>query len=263
MGFRRELAEAVPEHRVRFVGHPEHVHQVPHLIHMVMGRGLLRADGGAITLEPRHSVLLAPGVPHALDLDDHSIALGPFLSPRNSPVERVRRLGVVPEITHLMLARLAAQPHTDEQVALFTESLDHTIADLHTDEFAVPLPVHPTARQIAAAATGSAETLTTLCDRAGMSTRQVQRLFVDETGLTFHSWRTRHRLNRAIRGLRGGSSCESAAHTAGYSGRASLLRALSRESGIPLEDLRDDPLARLTPGPAGMVGHRSRPPETP
>lgn len=246
MGFRRELADAVPENRVRFVGHPEHVHDVPHLIHMVMGRGHLRVDGETITLEPRTSVLLAPHVPHAMELDEHSIALGPFLSHRNSPVERVRRLGVVPEITHLMLARLAAQPYTDEQVALFTESLDEILTDLHTDEFAAPLPVHPTARQIAVASTESADTLVSLCADAGISTRQAQRLFVEETGLSFHRWRTRRRLNRAIRALRGGSSTEGAARAAGYAGRGSLLRALSRETGIPLESLRVDPLAHLT-----------------
>ncbi|MGN0100272.1 MAG: helix-turn-helix domain-containing protein [Dietzia sp.] len=245
MGFRRELADAVPENRVRFVGHPEHVHEVPHLVHMVMGRGHLRVDGESITLEPRTSVLLAPLVPHSLELDEHSIALGPFLSHRASPVERVRRLGVVPEITHLMLARLAAQPYTDEQVAPFTDGLEEILAHLHTDEFAAPLPVHPTARQIAAAATGTADTLASLCAGAGISTRQVQRLFLAETGLPFHRWRTRRRLNRAIRSLRGGSSAEGAARAAGYSGRGSLLRALSRETGVPVELLRDDPLGHL------------------
>ena len=112
MGFTRELAMAVPESRVRFFGHPEHTHQVPHIVHMVMGRGHLTVDGSGITLEPRTSVLLAPGVPHALELDRHSIALGPFLSPRNTPVERVRRLGVVPAITDL-IADGAADNRTD------------------------------------------------------------------------------------------------------------------------------------------------------
>lgn len=243
VGFTRELAMAVPESRVRFFGHPEHVHDVPHIVHMVMGRGRLSVDGVVVVLEPRTSVLLAPGVPHALDLDEHSIALGPFLSPRNAPVERVRRLGVVPAITDLMLARLAAQPYTDEQITLFTDSLDDIVTSLLSDAFAVPPPVHPTARQIALVAADSPDSLSELCDEFGISPRQAQRLFLSETGLTFHQWRTRRRLNRAVRALQGGSSGESAARAAGYANRAGLLRALSRESGIAVETLRGDPLA--------------------
>lgn len=251
MGFTRELAMAVPESRVRFFGHPEHTHQVPHIVHMVMGRGHLTVDGSGITLEPRTSVLLAPGVPHALELDRHSIALGPFLSPRNTPVERVRRLGVVPAITDLMLARLAAQPYTHEQVTLFTDRLDDIVSALLSEAFAVPSPVHPTARQVAELAVDSPDTQASLCERFSISPRQIQRLFLAETGLTFQQWRTRSRLNVAVRALRGGSSSESAARTAGFTDRAALLRALSRECDTPIDELRRDPLARLRrPGPS-------------
>lgn len=249
---------AVPESRVRFFGHPEHVHDVPHIVHMVMGRGRLRIDGSVVVLEPRTSVLLAPGVPHALDLDEHSIALGPFLSPRNTPVDRVRRLGVVPAITDLMLARLAAQPYTDEQIDVFTGSLDVIVTGLLSDAFAVPMPVHPTARQIAQVASDSPDSLSDLCNGAGISPRQIQRLFLDETGLTFHQWRTRRRLNRAIRALQGGSSGESAARAAGYTERAGLLRALSRETGVSVAALRVDPLVGLrTPGTTTAPGART------
>lgn len=253
---------AVPESRVRFFGHSEHSHEVPHIVHMVMGRGRLTVDGSVVTLEPRASVLLAPGVPHALVLDEHSIALGPFLSPRNTPVERVRRLGVVPALTDLMLARLAAQPYTHEQVTLFTDSLDDIVSALLTEAFAVPTPAHPTARQIAEVATDSSATLAELCGWFSISPRQIQRLFLGETGLTFQQWRTRTRLNVAIRALRGGSSGESAARSAGFANRAGLLRALSRECGTPIDDLRIDPLAclrRPDEAPADVDRGRSRP----
>lgn len=258
MGFRRELATAVPENRVRFVGHPEHVHDVPHLIHMVMGRGTLTVDGERIALEPRNSVWLAAGVSHALSLYEHSIALGPLLDPRTSPAERMRRLGVVPAITDLMLARLAAQPHTEQQRALFTDSLDEILTTLDTDRFAAPMPVHPTVAQIAESAIDSPATLSALCDRMGMSTRQAQRIFATETGMSFHRWRTRRRLNRALRSLRSGSTAESAARAAGFATRSSLLRALSRESGTPLDTLRANPLACLpTPPERPAIAERN------
>lgn len=245
MGFRRELATSVPENSVRFTGHPKHVHDVPHLVHMVMGRGTLTVDDERIVLGPRSSVWLDAGVPHAMSLDEHSIALGPFLDPHNTPGIRIRRLGVVPAITDLMLARLAAQPHTDQQCALFSDSLGDILTAISTDEFVTPVPVHPTVYQIAESSVDSPATLATLCDQVGMSPRQVQRIFAAETGMGFHRWRNRRRLNRALRSMRSGSSAESAARIAGFSGRASLLRALSRESGVPLAALRANPLAGL------------------
>lgn len=254
MGFRRDLASAVPENRLRFTGHPEHVHEVPHLVHMIMGRGVLSVDGAKITLEPRTSAWLAADVPHALALDEHSIALGPFLSPHVTPVGRVRCLGVVPAITDLMLARLAAQPTTDEQCALFTDGLDEILLAQSTDQFDAPMPVHPTVVQIAEIAVDSPATLAVLCQRVGLSTRQAQRIFVAETGMSFHRWRTRRRLNRAVRSMRNGSTGESAARVAGFATRASLLRALSRESGVPVDDLRADPLAHLPLHAATTVG---------
>ncbi|GAA2105711.1 hypothetical protein GCM10009823_31280 [Brevibacterium salitolerans] len=256
MGFRREFATVVPETAMRFTGHPMHAHDRPHLVHLVMGRGRLTADGTDILLEPRTSVWLAADVPHAVRLEEHSIVLGPVLAGHVAPAVRVQRLGAVPGITRLMLARMAAEPRTPEQCAVFTDGLEELLLQLRVEAFPAVMPVHPVAARIAEAAVSSPAPLAALCARVGMSERQVQRIFADETGMSFSRWRTRRRLSEAVRGLRGGASATSAARAAGFATRAGLLRALSRESAVPVEVLREDPLAAVPRrGDSGLRQH--------
>lgn len=231
MGFDRALALAVPENAVRFLGHAEHVHDSPQLVHMVMGHGVLTAPGYRIELEPRNSVWIRAGVPHALELADHSIALGPLMGQEVAPDRPAAVLGVVPAITDLMLARLAAGPTTCEQRDLFTRSLEAVLCSLAQDDFPVPLPTHATARRIGLDACAVPElTLSFLCSRHGISSRHVQRLFRQQTGMSFTRWRRRRLLGRAVRSMRGGSSPGAAARAAGFGSRAHLMRALQQES---------------------------------
>ena len=239
------LGAVVPENSIRFLGHDTHVHDEPHLVHVVTGTGELVADGHAMTLRTHESVWLAPHVPHALRLPGDSMALGPLLSPGVEPPSRVHRLGVVPAVTSLLTATMCAAPTTPEQVAPFRAALEAVLRGVARDYFPLTMPAHPVARAVAADARRGSGTLDELADRRRASARHVQRLFVEETGLAFGRWRTRAHLNVAIARLRGGSHLDAAAHAAGYASRAGLLRALSRETGLPVADLAHDPVAAL------------------
>lgn len=244
MGFDPHLARTVPESTVRFEGHAEHVHDEPHLIHVVMGKGVLTVPGGRRVLEPRSSVWMDGRVPHALELSEHTIALGPILELSVRPPEPLVMLGVMPAITDLMLARLAAEPYTPEQRAVFTRALGRILLDLDEDPFAVPEPTHAVARTIGREAQQHGETtLQYLCARHQVSTRHVQRLFLEQTGVSFRTWRTRRALGVAARSLREGASRAAAARVGGFSSASALLRALSRHTGTPEVELRRDPLA--------------------
>lgn len=78
-----------------------------------------------------------------------------------------------------------------------------------------------------------------------MSARQVQRIFVTETGWPFSRWRGRARLNAAVAHLAGGGDLAVAARLSGFSTRAGLVKALSRETGIAADRLTADPRAAL------------------
>lgn len=224
-----QLRHVVPENALRMTGHPEHSHTEPHLIHVVMGTAHLLVDGDPVVLHARESLWLAPGVPHAAHYDAGSLVLGPMLSPATQPLSRVQPLGVVPAVTEIMLAILGAAPTTAEEVSHFRRALDAALQDLGADHFALVMPTHPKAAAVARQARFSPETVAELAARHGYSARQLQRIFLAETGLAFHRWRVRARLNVALAKLRGGASTLQAAKAAGYATHSGLLKALRRE----------------------------------
>ncbi|SEC04018.1 helix-turn-helix domain-containing protein [Arthrobacter woluwensis] len=239
------LKHLVPENSVRFIGHATHSHEEPHLIHVAVGAAHLDVAGEAVTLHARESLWLAPRVPHAARYEPGSLVLGPFLSPGTVPPTPVYRLGHLPALTTVMTTILGVAPQTSEQVAHLRSALDEILTDLVTEHFALNRPRHPVGAAIAREAAISHETLGAIAARHGISARQVQRIFADETGFPFHRWRVRARLNAALARLRAGESVTRAATAAGFGTRSGLLKALSRETGGPA-----GPLLNSLTGPA-------------
>ncbi|MFC7619825.1 cupin domain-containing protein [Microlunatus sp. GCM10028923] len=240
------LERVVTKNSIRFLGHEEHRHDVPHLIHVVRGTARLTVDGEPLRLHEGESVWLAAEVPHAMRLPAGSLAVGPMLSPDHAPAgARVRRLGVLPALSALITTILGAAPETADEVAPFRRALEDLLDGLDAPHFWVREPTHPVARLIGNEAVTGTETLDRIADRHYLSVRQVQRIFLDQTGLPFARWRTRSRLNRAVAALRAGRDLDAARLAAGYATRTGLLRALSRESGLPERTLAADPLGSL------------------
>ncbi|WP_166822663.1 helix-turn-helix domain-containing protein [Brevibacterium limosum] len=70
--------------------------------------------------------------------------------------------------------------------------------------------------------------LTAVAARHSMSKRHVERIVKDNLGTSFVQWRTRRRLNLALRRIRAGSTAASAARSVGYRGSDGLIRAAAR-----------------------------------
>lgn len=240
-----DLVGAVPENSIRFLGHEPHTHDVPHLIHVVTGSADITVEGHTVRLRSHENLWLAAEVEHAARYEPGSIVLGPFLSAGTTPPRRAQRVGVVPQITQVMRLVLAAAPCGEDQVRPFRSALDEALRTLGDQRFfALPVPDHPAARAVARRA-ATRSTLAELAREQCTSPRQIQRVFQAETGLPFRQWRARARLNVAITRLRVGDSLTVAAHVAGYASRASLLKALSRETGIAERALAEHPIEAL------------------
>lgn len=240
------LGTVVTENAIRFLGHDTHEHDEPHLIYVVSGNAWLSADGEEWRLGRHQAVWLASRVPHALRIEPGGMALGPFLNLSDQPRCRVQPLGAVPAIVEVMTTTLGAAPTTAEQVEPFRQALGRVLKGISRQYFPVVLPAHPAVRALAREALRTpAATLEQLAGRHRMSARQVQRVFLDETGLPFTRWRNRARMNAAVEHLRGGGELTAAARAAGYATRAGLLRALSRESGVPVSALTTDAVGAL------------------
>ncbi|MGK9148081.1 AraC family transcriptional regulator [Plantibacter flavus] len=240
----RTLATVVPENSVRFLGHDTHEHDEPHLVYAAAGTVELTVDDEVLTLRRGEAVWLAPFVPHAVRLSDGGMALGPMLHADVVPGQRFRVLGVVPALVDVMTTVLGAAPSGD-QIEPFRSAIGEILQRLQRQYFAVIAPTHPVGRRLAREAVRSPYTLVQLSERHHLSPRQVQRIFLDETGLPFARWRSRARMNAAVAHLEGGGSPSSAARLAGYSTRAGLLRALSRETGVALDVLAAAPVEAL------------------
>ena len=232
------LAMLAPEAAYRFLGHHRHSHRLPHVIYVVTGSATLDIDGERVTLAAQEAVWLAPDVPHAARYSPGSLVLGPLLSPTTIPPEPVRRLGSLPALTAVMTALVGIAPSTSEEIAVFRSAIDDVLTQVSGPHFALPTPRHPVAAAIAAEAPISAESLDLLAARHGTSVRHVQRLFLSETGIPFRQWRVRARLNIAIDRLRAGASVRRAALASGYATPSGLKKALHREAGLDVADLR-------------------------
>ncbi len=243
------LAAVVPDNAIRFLGHDTHEHDEPHLIHVVSGRVRVVADGRPYTLEEKESLWLAARVPHSMTvLSEDGLALGPVLPAQVSPVQRVRRLGAVPAISEVLTASMVAAPASPEQVQPFRLALSQVLATLGRQYFAMVLPLHPVARAVAQDARRSRTSLAELARRHHMSERQLQRVFLEQTGLSFAQWRTRSRLNLAISELCEGADLPAAAARAGFADRSGLVKALVRETGVDADAWRRDPHAAFERG---------------
>ncbi|MGO3325386.1 helix-turn-helix domain-containing protein [Gordonia sp. (in: high G+C Gram-positive bacteria)] len=232
------LATIVPENSIRFLGHDTHSHDEPHLVYVGAGSARLVIDGERVILGTHESVWLAPNVPHSARYSPGSLVLGPMLSPSTLPPEPVHRLGAVPAVTAVMTAILGAAPTTVDEVRVFRAALDDVLTRLVRPFFALPAPTHPVALAVARELPFSAESLDVIAARHRISGRHLQRLFVAETGIAFRQWRVRARLNIAIDRLREGSSVTQAARAAGYETGSGLRKALLREAGCEVDDLR-------------------------
>lgn len=240
------LGSTVAENSIRFLGHAEHEHDQPHVVYVVSGSAVLTVDGVDLPLRTHEAAWLQAHVPHAVRVRDGGMLLGPMLEGHVAPSVRVVLLGQVPALIDVMTTSMVAAPASMDEVLPFRRALGRVLLNASRPYFRIAWPEHPAARRLAGAALTGTAPLDRLAHEHRMSTRQVQRVFLAETGLSFSRWRTRARLNPAIAHLLGGGDLDAAAQRAGFSTRAGLLKALSRESGLSLETLREDPAEALS-----------------
>lgn len=238
---------AARTHAIRFHGHEPHSHPVPHLVYMVAGEGVLSVDAHRLTLRQGQAAWLPADIVHGLQLAAGGMAIGPMLAPSAVPPQaRTHLLGPIPALSEFVTVLLCAAPETDEERAPFRAGLEELLRAITREYFPLVLPRHPVAHSIALEAARFDGTLDELAERQFASVRHVQRLFVEETGLTFARWRTRARLNLAIVSLRAGEGLPAAMAISGFATRHGLLKALNRECGLTPEQLLADPAAELS-----------------
>jgi AraC-like DNA-binding protein len=96
---------------------------------------------------------------------------------------------------------------------------------------------------------GDQSTLTQICKGIGASKRTIERLFQEETGMTFGKWRQQLRLMHAMRLLADGAKVTLAAVEAGYSTPSAFISMFRKAWGTT-------PTRCFAPGPLSNSGMR-------
>jgi AraC-like DNA-binding protein/quercetin dioxygenase-like cupin family protein len=141
----------------------------------------------------------------------------------------------MPEVNQALLARLSEPPHlplkarrnAEELVSWLLQPVTLSTVDL-------PLPTDDRTRRVAElilAEPSDTRSLEEWGHTVGASARNLSRLFVGETGLTFAEWRLRARMRRAIEWLAADHSVASVSRRVGYATPSAFVQAFRRELG--------------------------------
>lgn len=230
----RSLALGIP-HRHAI---DEHAHAWPQLVFATTGLLTVDAEHRSWIVPTARALWVPPNLPHALRATgtvhlrtiyvrpDHArrlprectvVAVSPFL--RELVVLIVGR-GLLDE----------ARPTDRRLVGVLLDQL----ADLPRVPLALRLPTDERARRVAERVLehpGGAESLAELGARSGASKRTLERLFQQDTGMTFGRWRQQVRLFHALELLTQGRSVTATALDVGYDSTSAFIAMFRKALG--------------------------------
>jgi AraC-like DNA-binding protein len=217
---------------------PAHAHDRDQLVYASKGVMTIRTDAGAWVTPPQRAVWIPAGVSHRIAMSGAVSMRTLYFRPRL--VRGVPRACCVVKVSSLLrelILHACALPAVDGG-----RLADRHLIGMLSDQIRafpalpleLPMPTEPRARRVAerlAADPGASESLSRTCRQAGAGRRTVERVFVEETGLSLGKWRQQLRLLHALRLLGGGTPIAQAALDAGYSTSSAFAVAFRKAFG--------------------------------
>ena len=216
-----------------------HGHRWGQLIYAGSGVMRVRSGGTMWIVPPARAVWVPAGTEHEIHgLGDFAMRTLYFPGGMVAHLPgQCTAFDVTPLLRELVLELVERCPIGDADEAdlrLAQVGID-LIGEAHTLPLQLPLPRDPRALRLAERlqeAPASSAELPQLASQTGASVRTIQRLFLDETGLSFSAWRQRLRLLHGATLLGGGMSVTNAALDAGYSGTSAFVAAFRKHFGF-------------------------------
>ena len=218
---------------------PEHAHGSDQLIYAIAGVMEVHS-GQSMWLMPPHFALWIPA------RTQHRIEMMSAVSMRTLYVRR-GLVNVAPAgcaVLHVspLLRELILETVRTGQLRMKCR-LEQALRDLIVSQIEkaspvptfVTLPRDPRALEIAKAVVSNpaqSSTLATLCARAGVSVRTIERVFQKDVGADFASWRRQLRLTKAVELLVMGSSVKEVSFRVGYRQSSAFVEAFRRTFGM-------------------------------
>lgn len=221
--------EIIPPHN-----HPEH-----QLAFASCGVMTIHTDAGAWVVPTERAVWIPAGTTHSISMSGRVSLRTVYVKPglrRGLPLG-CQVMAVSPLLRELILHACRFK-HLRRSVLS-----QRSVIDLMLDQLAVatapavrlPQPSDARAVRVAraiAANPGDRRTLAALCRDCGASKRTVERLFLQETRMTFARWRQQQRLLHSMQRLASGDKVTTAALDAGYSSVSAFVSMFRKQLGV-------------------------------
>nr|WP_249344267.1 helix-turn-helix transcriptional regulator [Corallococcus exiguus] len=215
-----------------------HAHRESQLMYLVRGEMICEASNALWIVPPQSALWIPGGVTHRIrgraPLEGYSV----FLKPRSAPnlPKDCCAVSVTPLFRELLL-RLATRPALYDlkgpDARLVTVLLDE-LATVSIEKHRLPMPSDPRLRRLVdamAAEPAIGVTTKTWAKRIGVSERTLNRVLVEETGLSFGRWRQQLHIILAIQKLSRDATVQNVALDLGYENASSFVTMFRKALG--------------------------------
>jgi AraC-like DNA-binding protein len=217
---------------------PEHSHPEDQLLFASKGVMTLRTKQGVWVVPPMRAMWIPGDTPHSVSMSGQVSMRTLYLLPklcRTLPA-RCFVMNVSALLKELILhackfSKLSKKTATERRIV---ELLVDQLKGVESVPLQLPHPVDSRAKRVMEALfanPGDQRTLEKLCKDCGASKRTVQRLFLEETKMTFAKWRQQLRLLHGMQLLASGEKVTAAALEAGYSSTSAFISMFRKQLG--------------------------------
>lgn len=217
---------------------PQHFHEVDQILYGISGvMAVTTAEG--MWIVPQHRAVWIPAKTiHSIEIWGPLTMKTLYLKPRllNQLGRRSCLLNVSPLLKELLLevcnlGRLSRKTPTHARLmGVIKDQLERS----HLVPLQLPMPSDPRAIRVAKlslADPSDRRPLTDLCKECGASKRTIERLFLEEAGITFGRWRQQSALVRAIQLLAEGNKVTNVALEIGYNSPSAFIAMFKKLMG--------------------------------
>ena len=215
---------------------PEHSHPWRQLLYAASGAMTVRAGRSTWLIPPGKAVWIPAGLAHSIRMWGEVDMRTLYLRDAAAGPDACRVLSVTPLLRELILRVVdwvALDARDPGHVRLLAVLIDEMSRAPETP-LLLPMPSDPRACAIAARVLddpGANAPIDLLARRAGASRRTAERLFRDQTGLSFGLWQQKARMLSAVRLLAEGRPVTDVAFDSGYSSVSAFIAAFKRTFG--------------------------------
>ncbi|MEX0195292.1 helix-turn-helix domain-containing protein [Microbacterium sp. LMI13-1-1.1] len=200
-------------------------------------RGGLTAetDDGYFAVPGSLGLWIPAGVTHRVVAAAGTAFRCTFIAADIPPIATRTTAVAMPEVVRAVLDRLEAPPYLSAAPRIHAEELALSLLEpVEVSTIDIPLPRDTRTRLVAEALLSDPSDDRSLEDwgrHVGASARNLSRLFVAETGMSFSTWRTRARMRRAIEWLAADHTVAYVSRRSGYATPSAFVQAFRRELG--------------------------------